>query len=275
VVDSERILSLYEQSLKRLADELIAETSPSEDDKLHLMLVTKMLQSVVRTYDNFHQTKSPSLDASTSVMYATAEAPEKRILNVSLRSLVESSTMSPWHARFLNASLQMKRSIIVSGNLNVGKSSLLNSLIDFIPRDQRVVVVDETEDALPAVRGRSFTVQMPAKPGTPSRQAAFHKAVEMKPTWLIVGELGPREGPAFFEALAEGSSGLATVQSPDPQLTMSEWLGTSRDALKHVEGLELLMIHMGRDKGGRPRVEKVFEVGVDNDTLIMTPRRPV
>jgi type IV secretory pathway ATPase VirB11/archaellum biosynthesis ATPase len=271
---AEGILSAYEHGLKKLADELVAEMDPSDDERIHLMLVTQLAQNICRTYATFNQSSGSSLDASTSVMYA-ANAEERRVLNVPLRSLVDSNTVTPWHARFLNASVQMKRSLIVSGMENVGKSTLLNSLIEFIPRDQRIVVIDESEETLPALRDRSFTVVLQAKRSTPSRNSAFKKAMDMKPNWLVVGELGRREGPVFFEALASGCSGLATVETPDPQVTMSDWMAMSKDTLGHIASIELLLLHMIRDPGGRPRADRMFEVGAENDALVLTPRKQV
>ena len=108
-------------------------------------------------------------------MYAAVEQRERRVLNVPMRSLVDSNTATAWHARFLNASLGMKRTMIVSGEANVGKSTLVNALINFLPRDQRLVVIDESDDGLPAVRGRSFTVQLKGKQGTPNGRTHFRK----------------------------------------------------------------------------------------------------
>jgi len=270
----DRVLAAYEHGLKKLADELIAELDPPEEERIHLMLVAQILQAVVHSYDSFQLDRSPSLEASTSVMYAAAAQQERRVLNVPLRSLVETNTLTAWHARFLNGSLGIKRTMIVSGGPNVGKSTLLNALIDLLPRDQRVVVVDDAEDELPALRDRSFTVQIKAKRGTPARAAVFRRVADMKPTWLITGELVRRDGIGFLEALAEGPSGLATVQTPDPETTLGDWLAMSKTAADHLAKVNPMFIHMDRDQGGRPRVDRVLDVTMDNGKPVLTRRRP-
>ena len=274
MADVDRILSVYERRLKKLADDLMAEIDPPAEERVHLLLVSQLVQSLVRSYDAFQLNRTPALEASKSVMYAAAEQHERRILNVPLRSLVESNTLTPWHARYLDTSVGIKRTVVVSGESNVGKSTLMNALIDLLPGDQRLVVIDDGDEGLPSLRGRSFTVQLKAKNGTPARATAFRKAVDMKPNWLVVGELSLRDGPNFLRALAAGSSGLATVQTPDPEAALSDWLAMSKDAADDLAKLDLVLVHMGRDQGGHPRIEKIFEAAVEEGGLALTPRRP-
>ena len=147
------------------------------------------------------------------------------------------------------------------------------ALIDLLPCDQRIVVVDDAEEELPALRGRSFTVQIKAKRGTPARATVFHKAADMKPNWVVAGELVRRDGPGFLGALVEGASGLATVQTPDPEAVLTDWLAMSKAAAEHLKKVNPLVIHMDRDQGGHPRIERVIEVTMDEEVLVLTPRR--
>ncbi len=270
----DRILAAYEHGMQKLADELVAELDPTDEERGHLLLVSQLAQSLVRTYDSFHLDRGPALDATRSVMYAAANQPDRRVLNVPLRTLVDNNTLTGVEARLLSGSLNLKRTILVSGGANVGKSTLLNALINMLPRDNRIVGVDDVDDELPALRDRSFVVQLTAKKGTSARASVFRKAADMKPTWVVAGELLQREGPVFFQTLAPGTSGLATVESPDPQLTLADWLSMSREIGAQITAVRPLFVHMERDHGGRPRIQRLVEAVVDGGRPILTAYRP-
>jgi type IV secretory pathway ATPase VirB11/archaellum biosynthesis ATPase len=270
----ERILAAYEHGMQKLADELVAELDPSDEERGHLLLASQLAQAVIRAYDSFRLDRGPALDATKSVMYAAANQPDRRVLNVPLRTLVDNNTLTGTEARLLSGSLNMRRTVIVSGGSNVGKSTLLNALVELLPRDQRLVAVSDVDDELPALRDRSFAVQLTAKRGTASRSSVFRKAADMKPTWIIAGELLRREGPVFFETINPGTAGLATVECPDPQLIIADWLSMSRDIADRLATIKPLFAHMERDQGGRPRIQRLVEATVDGVKPVLTTFRP-
>ena len=269
----DRILAEYERGLKKLADDLAAENKSPEEDRAHLMLVTRMLQAVVNSYAAHQLDQAATLRAAGAGLFG---AGAHRVLNVSLRRLVDDHLMTPWYARFLNSNLQIKRTIIISGGPKVGKSTLLNALIDLLPRDHRIVSIDDSDEGLPTLHERSFTVQLKAKRGTPARSAVFRKAADMKPTWVVAGELARRDGPGFLDTLAVGiTGGLTTVQAPDPENILNEWLALSKGVAEQVKTLNPLVVHLVREDGGQPRVERVIEVSTDRGNLVVTPREQV
>jgi Flp pilus assembly CpaF family ATPase len=271
----DRILAAYEQGLAKLADDLIAQNNPAAEDRAHLMLLARMLQALVGTY-KAHQLDQAATLAASGALVAGVGASSRRVLNVSLRRLVDDNLMTPWYARFLNSSLQIKRTIIISGGPDTGKSTLLNALIDLLSRDHRIVAIDDADEDLPVLRDRSFTVHLKAKRGTPARAAVFRRAAEMKPTWVVVGEVVRRDGPGFLDALTAGvTGGLATVQSMDPETTLNDWLAMHKPAAEQIRSLNPLVVHLTREAGGAPRVARVIEATTDRGNLVVTPREQV
>jgi hypothetical protein len=98
----------------------------------------------------------------------------------------------------------------------------------------------------------------------------------MKPTWVVAGELARRDGPGFLESLTVGvTGGLTTVQAPDPENILNEWLALSKAVAEQVKTLNPLVVHLVREDGGTPRVERVIEVTTNRGNLVVTPRDQV
>jgi len=163
---------------------VISELDLRAGERDHVLMLERLFQAILDAYSPATVGGGSELDVSTSVMYAAAAHDTPQILNVPLRSLVDSNSMTPWQARFLNGSLRLRRSVLVSGPAGTGKSTLLNALVQLVPLDAQVASIED-EQRLPALRNRSFTVTLKAKSGTPAFTAALAKVSEMRrPTRL-------------------------------------------------------------------------------------------
>ena len=271
----ERIVNAYEAGLRQLADDLIARLDLPPDERDHVTLLAELLRGLVRSYGAHHLSRVQALDASTSVMYAASEGTQGSILNVTLRSLVEYNSVTPWQARFLSGNLSMRKTILVTGPPDSGKSTMLHALLQLIPVDQRVVAL-EAKPELPLLKTRSFTMNLAATPGTAAFATALRKAAGMRPTWIVAGEIAPSDAPNFLKALEGGLSGLATLETADPELALTDWLAAQEGLERLLPGIAPLVVHMSRDRGGRPRIVAMFEAScVDGGReLAVAVRRP-
>jgi Flp pilus assembly CpaF family ATPase len=265
-------MAAYERGLLQLHGDLSTGLGLDVAGQQHLDLLHRLFENVLHGYVAFYLGRAAALDTSTSVMYALPQA-EGRVLDVPLRSLVEHATLSSWQARFLNGSLGMKRSLLVAGETGLGKSTLLNSLLGLLSVDQRMVSIEEVE-RLPALRERSFTVRLAAKAGTPARSSALRKAVGMQPTWLLLDGLQQSDAAAFLRPLGPGLSGLATLDSPDPEATLSEWAAEDPEVREGLRQAALLLVLMRREESGRSRASGIFEVEVVGERLSLREQRP-
>ena len=63
----------------------------------------------------------------------------------SIEELLRLGTLTPYMARFLEAAVQAKLNILVCGNKNSGKRTLINTLTNFIPTNERIVYTGTKE----------------------------------------------------------------------------------------------------------------------------------
>ena len=64
------------------------------------------------------------------------------------------------------------------------------------------------------------------------------------------------------------------MESPDPQLTIADWLSMSREIGEQLTAVKPLFVHMERDQGGRPRIQRLVEAVVDGGRPVLTAYRP-
>jgi pilus assembly protein CpaF len=192
-------------------------------------------------------------------------------LSVPLRGPAPSWVASGLHddaAALLEACVRGRASILVSGATGSGKSTLLRSLAAAIPDDERLVVIEDTNEL---VLPHSHVVHLecvPARDGSGVGIAELvANALRMRPDRILVGEVRtPREASALLEALSTGHEGsLTTIHAGSALgaidrlallLARAGELGTAAITRHVAEGIDLL-VHVVRDRSGTRSVREI------------------
>jgi pilus assembly protein CpaF len=116
--------------------------------------------------------------------------------------------------------------ILVIGGTASGKTTLLSALCNGVPKDARVVKIEDPEEIW---LDHPHVVTLEARPVQPgssvvpySLAAAVDDAMRMSPKWLIVGEM--RRGDAvaaLFRAQMSDHPGLSTFHAEGPEAAIS------------------------------------------------------
>lgn len=203
--------------------------------------------------------------------------PNKRY---SLDDLVQLEMMDKRCAHFLHACVVGKLNVLIAGGTNSGKTTLLNSLTQLVPKGERIIAIEDTPEL---VLSHANSVRLQTKPQAPT-SAAIHarellaNSLRMRPDRIIVGEC--RRGEAFdlLQAMNTGHGGsMATLHA-----------NSARDALTRMETLCLLaatdlplvairkqmnsaldlIIQVKRFRSGKRRITAITEVtGVEGETI--------
>jgi len=145
-----------------------------------------------------------------------------------MSDLIGLKTLTPPMAEFIEACVQAKVNLLVSGGTGSGKTTLLNALSGFIPANERVVTI---EDSAELQLQRSHVVRLETRPpnieqeGEITSRDLVRNSLRMRPDRIIIGEVRGGEALDMLQAMNTGHDGsMTTIHANSP-----------RDALTRLE----------------------------------------
>jgi pilus assembly protein CpaF len=195
-------------------------------------------------------------------------------LSIPLRGAAPSWVTSGLHddaAALLEACVRERASIVVSGATGSGKSTLLRSLAATIPADERLVVIEDTNELVLPHPHAVHLESVPVRDGPGIGIADLvANALRMRPDRILVGEVRtPREASALLEALSTGHEGsLTTIHAGSASgavdrlallLARAGELGEAAIA-RHVTQAIDILVHVSRDRAGARSVREIAAI---------------
>lgn len=192
---------------------------------------------------------------------------------ITMRQLIALHSISEELAEFLKMLVVSGYNIFISGGTGSGKTTFLNALSQFIPKEERIITIEDNAEL--QIQGVSNLVRLEARNanvegmGEISIRDLIRSALRMRPDRIIVGEVRGAETIDMIQAMSTGHKGsLSTGHSDSP-----------RDMLRRLEtmylmGLEIpltaiqrqiasaidIIIHIGRLRDKSRKVLEVTEV---------------
>lgn len=171
---------------------------------------------------------------------------------------------------FLHLAVRNRMNIIVSGGTSTGKTTFLNALLKEVPREERLIVIEDT----PEVRiDQPNAVGMVAARGVLGEarvgvEDLLQAALRMRPDRIILGELRGPEAFSFLRAVNSGHPGsITTVHADSPHSAMNQIAlmvlqsgsNLSRsEIIDYVSGVVQVAVQLGRRDGRRIVTDIVF-----------------
>ena len=204
---------------------------------------------------------------------------------ITMEKLLELDSLTPEAADFLKKAVEAGYTILIGGGTGSGKTTFLNALSQYIPKDQRVITIEDNAEL--QLQGIPNLVRLEC------RQANIEKSQEitigdllktclrMRPSRIIVGEVRSQEAAQLLQAVNVGNDGsLSTIHA-----------NTCRDMVSRLEtmvlmGIQLpipvirrqiasgfdLFIHLGRLRDKSRKVLEISEIkGMDGEELKLNP----
>ncbi|RJG05328.1 FHA domain-containing protein [Noviherbaspirillum cavernae] len=147
--------------------------------------------------------------------------------------LVRFGSMTPVMLQFLKTVVEQKSNIIISGGTGSGKTTLLNVMSSYIPKDERIVTV---EDAAELQLSQPNLVGLESRPanaegkGLVSIRDLVKNCLRMRPDRIVVGECRGGEALDMLTAMNTGHDGSLTTAHAN----------TPRDCLARIEVMVMM-----------------------------------
>ncbi len=187
--------------------------------------------------------------------------------------MVRRGTLTQQCADYLCAAVECGYNLFVSGGTSSGKTTFLNAISDFIPENERVIVIEDSTEL--QIGNIPNLVQMECHnansmgQGSVSMDMLIRTSLRMRPDRIIVGEVRGKEVADMLQAMNTGHSGSMSTGHGNSVTGMlrrleAMYLMSARipmDAIRAqiVEGIDL-MSHMARFRDGSRRVVEVQEL---------------
>ena len=136
---------------------------------------------------------------------------------ISINQIINWGTMSSLSAAYLWILLENKMSIWICGETASGKTTTLSALMCFMPRDYKIVSIEEVPEVhVPHKNWIREVVRDTANSGSEEGVTMFtllKAALRQRPTYIIVGEVRGAEGAIAFQAMQTGHPSIATFHA--------------------------------------------------------------
>jgi pilus assembly protein CpaF len=144
---------------------------------------------------------------------------------LTLDRLVELGAVPRDVSLLLRAVVEQKHNVIVAGGSGSGKTSLLNALASLASEDERLVVIEDSQELRVRV---PHVVHLEAQPpdvrgrGGVTIRDLFKATLRMRPDRIVIGEIRAGEALDLIQAMTSGHRGcLSTVHATLPIDTLS------------------------------------------------------
>ena len=196
--------------------------------------------------------------------------------------LIKFGTATPEMFAFLQACIEARLNLFVSGGTGSGKTTTLNVLSTFIPNDERIVTI---EDAAELQLRQDHVITLEARPpnlegeGEITIRNLLRNAMHMRPDRIIVGECRAGEALDMLQAMTTGHDGsLSTGHANSPKdmlrrletmVLMTGYQLPLRAIREQMSSAVDIIVHTARLKDGTRKIVNITEVyGVEDDEIL-------
>ena len=205
---------------------------------------------------------------------------------MTVEKLIEYRSITREIADKLELLVKAKYNIFISGGTGSGKTTFLNALSNFIPKDERVITIEDSAEL--QIKGVQNLVSLETRnanasgAGEVSIRDLIKSSLRMRPERIVVGEVRGGEALDMLQAMNTGHDGsLSTghANSTQDMLSRLETMvlqgaaGLPLEAIRQQIGSAIdIIIHLSRLRDKSRKTMEITEVvGYKDGEIILNP----
>ncbi|MCI6165834.1 MAG: CpaF family protein [Lachnospira sp.] len=200
---------------------------------------------------------------------------------LTIEKLISINSISKEAAEFLKKAVEAKYNIFISGGTGSGKTTFLNALSNFIPKDERVITIEDSAEL--QIKGVNNLVRLEARNANAQGENEItirdliKSSLRMRPDRIIVGEVRGAEAIDMLQAMNTGHDGSLSTGHSNSTADMLSRLETMvlmgmqlpLDAIRKQIGSAIdIIVQLGRLRDKTRKVLEITEVYTDENGLV-------
>lgn len=205
---------------------------------------------------------------------------------MTIEKLIQYGSITKEIAEKLQMLVKAKYNIFISGGTGSGKTTFLNALSNYIPKDERVITIEDSAEL--QIEGIDNLVSLETRNANASGAGQItirdliKSSLRMRPERIIVGEVRGGEALDMLQAMNTGHDGsLSTghANSTEDMLSRLETMvlqgavGLPLEAIRQqIASAVDIIIHLSRLRDKSRKTMEITEVvGYENGKIILNP----
>ncbi len=204
---------------------------------------------------------------------------------ITMEELIANHSISPRVADFLKVLVAAKYNIFISGGTGSGKTTFLNVLSGFIPKDERIITIEDSAEL--QLQGLPNLVRLETRNSNVEGcleitiRDLIRTSLRMRPDRIIVGEVRGAEAADMVQCLNTGHEGSLSTGHANSAKDMLSRLETMflmgmeipLEAIRRqiASGIDII-VHLGRLRDKSRKILEVTELaGYEKGSFALNP----
>ena len=204
---------------------------------------------------------------------------------MTVEKLIDYGSITPEVAELLERMVKAKYNIFISGGTGSGKTTFLNAISNFIPKDERVITIEDSAEL--QIKGVENLVRLETRnanmegKGEVTIRDLIRSSLRMRPERIVVGEVRGAEALDMLQAMNTGHDGsLSTghANSTKDMLSRLETMVVSGNNIpieairQQIASAVDIIIQLSRLRDKSRRTIEITEMGgYENGVFQMNP----